>query len=391
MEFLKRTWAVVHLDRLVRNLQQIRAALPEGTKVMGVVKADGYGHGDKYIARELMRHGVDFFAVSNLEEALSLRRGGVTCDILVLGFTPVSCAGELCRGGISQTVFSGEYAAGLNAECVRQKVRVKAHIKVDTGMGRIGIPENPGHPSAEEIAAICGLSNLEPVGIFSHLSSADALDGASAAYTRMQVEAFQRAVEALARRGIHFPVKHLQNSAGIAFLPELHYDYARAGIVLYGAAPSGESVPFPLEPVMELKTVISMVKEIGPGMAVSYGRTFVSDRPMRVASVPIGYADGYPRLLSNRASMLLGGRRVPVIGNVCMDQLMLDVTGVPEVRMGDVVTVVGSDGGESVGFDELAALTGTISYEMMCLIGRRVPRVYVRDGETVAVVDYIQK
>lgn len=390
MEFLKRTWSVIHLDRLDHNVKQIASRLPSGTRIMGVVKADGYGHGDKHIARELNSLGVDFLAVSNLEEALSLRRGGVDCDILILGFTPVSRVSDLYGSQITQAVFSLEYARQLNAECERQQVQVKTHIKIDTGMGRIGIVENGEHCAAEEVAEIYGLSNLECEGIFSHLSSADSLDEDSVAYTRMQVEGFHHTVAELEERGIHFACKHLQNSAGIAFLPEEHYDYVRAGIVLYGVAPSGEEVPFPLEPVMELKTVISLVKEIGPGMAVSYNRKFVSEHAMKIATVPIGYADGYPRLLSNRAEMLLKGKRVPVIGNICMDQLILDVTGIDDVKMGDVVTVVGTDGDETISFDELAEKIGTISYEMMCLIGRRVPRVYRKDGKTVAIVNYIQ-
>ncbi len=390
MNFLKRTWAVIHLDRLDANIDQITRRIPAGTGIMGVVKADGYGHGDKYIAQELNRCGVNFFAVSNLEEALSLRRGGIDSDILILGFTPVSRAKDLCEYHISQTLLSTEYARLLEEECGRKDIRVKCHIKLDTGMGRIGIVEDEGHTAADEAEALCRLPHLDVEGIFTHLSSADSLDPDSVAYTRMQTESYQRVVEELERRGIRFHCRHLQNSAGIGFLPQTRWDYVRAGIIMYGVAPSGEPFPFPLRPVMELKTVISLVKQIPAGAAISYNRKFISDRPMKVATVPIGYADGYPRLLSNKAEMLVKGKRVPVIGNVCMDQLMLDVTEIEDVKMGDIVTVVGQDGNESIGFDELAALTGSISYEMMCLIGRRVPRVYLRNEEQVAVVDYIQ-
>jgi alanine racemase len=390
LEFLRRTWAEVRLDCLRRNLGRIAGHLPAGTRIMGVVKADGYGHGDRYIARELTEAcGLDFLAVSNLEEALSLRRAGIGCSLLILGFTPVSHVRALAENRVTQAILSLEYARMLDDACRKEHVRLQGHLKLDTGMGRIGIPADaPG--SLEEIAAVCALPRLDISGIFSHFSSADALDDASAAYTRAQAEAFQKTLDALRQRGLEFPCRHLQNSAGIAFCPQLRYEYARAGIVMYGEPPSGEKLPFPLEPVMELKTVVSMVKEIRPGASVSYGRTFTAERPMRIATVPIGYADGYPRLLSNRASMLLRGRRVPVTGNVCMDQLMLDVTGVPDVQAGDVVTVVGRDGGESVTFSELASLAGTISYELMCLISRRVPRVYLREGREIAVVDYLQ-
>lgn len=389
MEFLKRTWAEIRLDCLDRNLNQIAACLPAHTKIMGVVKADGYGHGDKYIARELTQTGVDFLAVSSLEEALSLRRAGIGCSILILGFTSAEYARALADNRIIQTVFSTEYAQALEDACQREDVRLQCHLKIDTGMSRLGIrADDPA--AGDTIARICALPHLEITGVFSHFSSADTLDAPSRAYTQSQCRAFRELLESLEQRGIAFSCRHLQNSAGIAFLPELDYDYARAGIILYGEPPSNEPLPFPLEPVMELKTVVSMVKDLPAGSAVSYGRTFVSERPMRIATVPIGYADGYPRLLSNRASMLVRGQRARVLGNVCMDQLMLDVSHIPEVRMGDTVTVVGRDGEERVTFGELAALTGSIPYELMCLIGRRVPRVYLRDGKEIAVVDYLQ-
>lgn len=387
-EFLKRTWAEIDLSRLDDNISVLKNNLPADTKLMGVVKADGYGHGDRVIARELSEMGVDFFAVSNLAEALSLRRGGIEGDILVLGFTPPSQADVIAAQSITQTVFSMEYAQELSAACEKAGVSVRIHIKLDTGMGRIGIPSEQ-EDAADRIAAICRLPHLQAEGFFSHLSSADENGPESLTYTALQTQRFQRMQALLKDRGIRFSCCHLQNSAGIAFLPQLHYDYVRAGIVMYGVAPSNLPLPFPLKPVMELKTVISMVKEIPTGTAVSYGRTFVSDRPMRIATVPIGYADGYPRHLSNKGEMLLHGKRARILGNICMDQLLLDVSAIENVRMGDIVTVVGQDGDDCIRFDELAALTGTISYELMCLIGRRVPRVYRKAGSTIAVVDYI--
>lgn len=390
LDFLERTWAVIHLDRLDANLAQIRKRLPEQTKIMGVVKADGYGHGDKMIAGALCKNGVDYFAVSNLDEALSLRRGGIECDILILGFTPVCKADLLFHYHITQTVFSMEYATLLNEKCASLGGKIDVHIKIDTGMCRIGFLQTNTHSAAPEVAEICQMYNLNVTGIFTHLSSADTLDMDSEAFTQLQVARYQQALNDLSDMGIDIPLHHLQNSAGIAFLPDTHFDYARAGIIMYGVAPSGESLPFPLQPVMELKTVVSMVKEVEAGSAISYCRTYVADHPMRLATVPIGYADGYPRALSNKAYMLVKGQRARVVGNVCMDQLILDITHIEDVRMGDEVTVVGTDGSASVTFDELAAITGSISYELMCLIGRRVPRVYMQGNSMIEVVDYIR-
>lgn len=389
-EYLKRTWAVINLDNLEFNISQIKKQLSPKTKIMGVVKADGYGHGDRLIAQTLVKCGLDFLAVSNLDEALSLRNAGIECDLLILGFTPVQMASTLSSFHITQTVFSIEYAQKLDAECARIGVTLNVHIKVDTGMSRIGIIENDHHSASDEIAEICNLSSLSVLGIFTHLSSADSLDDASVAYTKHQLQYYERVVLKLEQKGYTIGLKHVQNSAGIAFLSDMHYDYARAGIVMYGVAPSDEKLAFELKPVMQLKSVVSMVKYIDAGTSVSYGRQFVSDKELKIATVPIGYADGYPRLLSNKGYMLIRGKRAAIIGNVCMDQLMLDVSGIDEVAMGDIVTVVGSDGDMEIGFGELSGLIGSISYEMMCLIGKRVPRVYKKNGHTIAVVDYTQ-
>lgn len=389
-EFLKRTWAVINIDNLDYNINNIRAKLPDETKIMAVVKADGYGHGDKIVAKELLNQGVDFFAVSNLDEAHSLRDGGIYSDILILGFTPVGKADELASLNISQTVFSFEYAELLNDYCRKKNIKVKVHIKIDTGMSRLGVLQSESHSAFNEVRAICSLKNLDVQGIFTHLSSADCLDGPSVEYTNMQRRNFNSLLAELKENNIHIPLSHLQNSAGISFYNDAVYEYARAGIVMYGVAPSDETLPYELKPVMELKSVVSMVKEIDADTAVSYGRTFVSDRKMRIATVPIGYADGYPRHLSNKGEMIVHGKRARVIGNVCMDQLMLDVSDIPEVKMGDIVTVVGHDGDEFIGFDEVGRLAGSIPYEMMCLIARRVPRVYTRNGNTFAVVEYMQ-
>lgn len=390
-KFLKRTWANINLDYLHDNITAIKNKLDPSTKIMAVVKADGYGHGDHYISNALANDGVNFFAVSNLDEALSLRHAGITSDILILGFTPAQSALELSEQNISQTVFSEKYAKELNDYCVKNNCKVNVHIKLDTGMGRIGFIENDTIDATNEVKSLFHFKGLCFKGIFSHLSSADSLDDDSIAYTKQQVERFNRVVGTLNVQGIQFEYIHLQNSAGIAFVPNLKYTHARAGIVMYGVAPSNEEVDLNLKPVMELKSVISLVKEIDVGTSISYNRRFVSEGKMKVATVPIGYADGYPRLLSNKGEMLVNGKRAPIIGNVCMDQLMLDVTNIVNVEEGDIVTVVGTDGDEQITFAELANKIGTISYELMCLIGRRVPRVYIQNGKTIDVVDYIVK
>ena len=389
--FYKRTWAEIDLDALHFNLKQIRGALGAETEVMAVVKADAYGHGDRMIAQTLEQSGVSAFAVSNINEAISLRRHGVHGKLLILGYTPPEAASDLADYRISQTVFSSEYARQLNAACVADGVTVNCHIKLDTGMSRIGFCTSDAETAANEIAGVCMLSNLNCCGLFSHFSSADTHDADSDAYTAMQEGRYLAVRDALASRGIRFASCHMQNSAGIAFCKAHDYQYARAGIILYGCPPSGETLPFPLKPVMKLYSIVSMVKNIPADTAVSYNRTFVSGKPMRIATVPIGYADGYPRLLSNKGFMLLHGKRAPIIGNICMDQLMLDVSDIPNAAAGDTVTVVGQDGNETLTFSDLASLCGTINYEMMCLIGKRVPRVYRSNGETCSVLDYLSE
>lgn len=389
IHFLKRTWAVIDIDALKSNYAAIKAHT-RSKKIMAVVKADGYGHGDGMTALALERCGVDFFAVSNLDEALMLRKFSVSSDILILGFTPVECASILYRNRITQTVFSLDYARLLNDECLKKGITLDVHIKLDTGMGRIGIVDDSPN-SVEDIVEIISLKGLNTEGIFSHLSSADCDDEASLAYTKAQIKRYTDMLKRLEEKSIHFSAVHLQNSAGLAFFNDLSFDYARAGIVLYGLAPSHMSLPFKLTPVMSLKSVVSLVKTVPANTSISYGRTFCSDREMRIATIPIGYADGYPRLLSNKADVLIRGKRAKIIGNICMDQLMVDVSDIEGVQPLDEVTLVGQDGDSRITFDELAEMTGTINYELVCLIGKRVPRVYRQDGETVRVLDYLDK
>lgn len=390
MEFLKRTWAEIDLDALKENLTAIRSALPAGTGVIAVVKADAYGHGDQYIAAELERLGVRFFAVSNLEEALSLRRHGVTGEILVLGPTPWRRAGDLAKYDIIQTVHSLPYAESLSRQASADGVTVRGHLKLDTGMGRIGFVVREDCDPRPEIRRAVALPGLKMEGIFSHFSSADDITEAGEDYTALQRQRFDRTVQALEEEGIHFTCRHLQNSAGIENERDCHYDYVRAGIILYGMPVDTKAgCALPLHPVLSIRSVVTMVKSLHGGNPVSYGRHYVTPDERVIATVPIGYADGYLRCMGGKASVLIHGRRAKVVGSVCMDQIMVDVTGIPDVKEDDIVTIVGRDGDEAVTFDELAGYAGTISYELFCLIGKRVPRVYYRGGEAVGAVNYL--
>ena len=389
-EYIRRTWARIDLDAVTHNIRTIKAGLAPGVKLCAVVKADCYGHGYEHTAAEMAAAGADFFAVSNVAEALQLRRTDVREPILILGYTPPELAPLLSENGVSQAVFSLSYAKALSEAAVLSSVQVKTHIKVDTGMSRIGFPyRDPDSDGAsiEEIAAACRLPGLSPEGIFTHFSCADTADGE--AFTRRQFSLFTGAAQALKARGVEFRLRHCANSAGILRYPETQLDMVRAGIILYGLAPS-PFVPAPeLKPVMSLKTVISMVKTLPAGTPVSYGGTWVSDQERRIATVPIGYADGYPRSLSSKGGMLVNGMRAGVVGSVCMDQCMLDVTGVPDVREGQTVTVFGADGGRLLSVEQVAGAAGVIPYEIVCGLSRRVPRVYVRGGRLVHTTDYM--
>ncbi|MBQ7688048.1 MAG: alanine racemase [Clostridia bacterium] len=390
-ELLRRTWAQIDLDALGENIRVIKGILRPDVKLCATVKADGYGHGYAYTAAHMAENEVDWFAVSNLSEALQLRKIGISAPILILGYTPPERAEELAFNDISQAVFSASYAKALSDNAVLSGIKVNAHIKIDTGMSRLGFLYHDTVADAsvlDEIETVCRLPGLFPEGIFTHFSSADCEDGEL--FTRLQYELFCSAADRLSARGITFLFRHCSNSAAILQYPEMQFDMVRAGIILYGMYPS-ESVrkTVPLRPVMELKTVISMIKTIPADTQISYGRRFTSDREMRVATVPVGYADGYPRLLSGKAYMLVNGQCAPVLGNVCMDQCMIDVTDIPDAAEGQTVTVFGYDNGAFLSADTLAKTAGLINYEIVCGISRRVPRIYKKKDEIVQVTDYM--
>ena len=359
--------------------------------MMAIVKADAYGHGAAYVSRVLEETGADWFGVSNLEEALQIRKAGITRPILILGYTPACEARRLAANDVTQTVCNEEFGWELSRAACEAGVQVRVHLKMDTGMSRIGFlcqREQELTEAVDQAERVCRLPGLIPEGIFTHFASAD--EEAGEAFTRLQFALFEGIIARLAERGIRFALKHCCNSAATLLYPEMHMDLVRPGLILYGLLPAPWlDGRLPLRPAMELKTAVSMVKEVPAGSVVSYGRTYTTQTATALATVPIGYADGYPRSFSNRASMLVKGSRASVVGRVCMDQCMLDVTGIPGVREGMMVTVFGRDQGEILPVEEFAALSGTINYESICLIGKRVPRVFLRGGQPVGQLNYI--
>lgn len=389
MDFLRRTWAEINLDCLCENARAVKKCLSDRTEMMAVVKADAYGHGDRMVSRELEGLGVRRFGVSNLEEAAGLRSAGINGEILIFGVTPPGFAKDLAEYRVAQAILNLEYAKELSAAAQAAGVCVEGHLKLDTGMGRIGFVAGRPSGSIPVLLEACHLPGLRIIGAFSHFSSSDDVSEEGIAYTREQYRRFRDTLDGLAAAGFPIPFAHLQNSAGIVSYPEYQFDGARAGIILYGQPLDflpGHDIA--LKPVMSLRSTVAMVKEVSAGDCISYSRTFRAEHSMRIATVPVGYADGYLRAFSNKADVIIRGKRARVVGNVCMDQMMVDVSGIDGVQEGDLVTLAGRDGNEEITFGELAALAGTIHYELLCLVGKRVPRMYLKDGKVVKILDF---
>lgn len=391
--FSKRTWAQINLNAVDYNFYNIKKKLSPATKILCVLKADAYGHGAEYLVKEYEKLGADYYGVSNLDEAIQLRNSGAKKPILIFGYTPPEMAADLCNYNITQAVFSLEYAKELETACTIGDFSVKAHIKIDSGMSRIGFfcqTENDLKKSTEEIASISEtMPHIIIEGIFTHFSVSDDITN-NEEYTKFQFKNFKSAIDILENKGIKFKLRHCCNSGGILNFPEMQLDMVRAGVILYGLYPSDETRDkIDLKPVMELKSVVSQVKSIPAGTSLSYGRTFVSNKNIKIASVTIGYADGYSLKFSNNSQMIVKGEKAAVVGRVCMDQLMIDVSDIDGVKEGDVVTVFGKDGEMILTIDELAKKIGTINYEIVCLIGKRVPRIYFYDNEVIGKVIYI--
>lgn len=394
MNYLRRTWAEIDLDAVEGNYRAIRACVRPQTKICCIVKADAYGHGSEQIAKTYEALHADWLAVSNLEEAQQIRRAGVKLPILILGYTQPDRAKELAENRIAQSVVGPEFAAELSAEAVKAGVTVDVHLQVDTGMSRVGFfYQDPGRDGAaiDAMERACRLPGLNAEGIFTHFASADEGENGRN-YTERQYACFTGAISRLGERGVRFALRHCANSAAVFDYPEMQLDMVRPGVILYGLMPSGSILHrAALTPAMSLKSTVALVKKIPADTCVSYGRRFTSARDTLVATVPIGYADGYLRRYGEDACALVRGKRAPVVGRVCMDQLMLDVTGISGVQTGDTVTLMGRDGNEAVTADEIADRVGTINYEIVCGVATRVPRVYRRGGADVGMLDYLQR
>lgn len=380
----ERTQAQINLNALEANTAAIRQKIGSDTKLLGVIKADAYGHGAAYIGRRY-EENFDFYGVACIEEALELRRAGVTLPILVLGPVFPDDFSRAVEHNVRLPIFSMEAAKALSAEAVRQGKQVPFHFALDTGMSRIGFQVN--EESADICKAICDLPGIYPEGLFSHFATADETSFVKAEAQRQRYLQF---CDLLEQRGVKIPIKHLNNSAGIMRLGG-SFNMVRAGIILYGLYPSEEvdKSLLPLQPVLRWVARVSHVKTLEPGREISYGGTYTTPSPRRVATIPVGYADGYPRCLSGMGQVLIGGKRAPILGRVCMDQFMVDVTEIPDVQVGTPVTLVGTDGNETLSMEEVSGLAHSFNYELPCRIARRVPRVYYRDGVPVDAVEYI--
>ncbi|MBQ8319657.1 MAG: alanine racemase [Clostridia bacterium] len=386
----KRVWAEIDLDAVEWNFNVVKNFAAKNSKICCVVKANGYGHGAVTLAKFYEKLGADCFAVSNIEEALQLREAGIKFPILVLGYTPVECAALLSRYDISQCVYSLAYGELLAQEAKKAGVKIKVHIKIDTGMGRLGFScRGEQEKELEDAYAVCRFSEFETEGIFTHFAVSDEGEKGKT-FTRQQGEDFCRAIQFLKEKGVRFSLVHCANSAAIFDYPELQMDMVRAGIILYGIAPSYEvGIQEMLRPVMTLKAVISSVKTLKKGESVSYGRTFIADKEMRIATIPIGYADGFWRSNSSvGAKVFFRGRLLTILGRICMDQLMIDLQDLQDVQIGEEVVIFGAEKG-AMTVEEIAQRNSTISYEILCALGERVPRVYTYQGKIVSILDNI--
>ena len=380
-----RVYATVNLDAVASNMRSMRDNLPASTLIMGSVKADGYGHGSVPVAKTIEPY-VFGYAVATIDEGIILRRHGINKTILILGVTHESRYEDLLRYDIRTAMFQYEKAKKLSDLALKQGKKAVVHLALDTGMSRIGMKADREH--AKEAASIAALEGIEVEGLFTHFARADETD--KSAYEE-QYRRYKEFLGYLKELGVKIPIRHCSNSAGIVeSLESNHMDMVRAGIAIYGMYPSDEvdhnSVK--LTPAMEIKSCITYIKEIEAGTAVSYGGTFVADHTMKVATIPVGYGDGYVRSLSGKGDVLIHGKRAAILGRICMDQFMVDVTDIPDVQEDDEVTLLGSDGAECITMEELAEKSGGFHYEMICDIGKRIPRVYLKDGKVVGTKDY---
>lgn len=373
---LRAAWAEINITNLDFNIKQIREKVGPGKKITGIIKADGYGHGAVKVATVLRANGVDSFGVATLSEAVRLRKAGfVLEEILVLGLTPDPYVDTIVEHRLTPVVYGFKNAQAISREAEKSDIIIKGFIATDTGMGRIGY--NPEDAAAiEDIKAISELPNFKIQGLFSHFATADSEDKT---YSAVQEQRFMVFHKKLLKEGIEIPCRTFANSAAIMEIASSHYEMVRPGIILYGCYPSEEvdKNQLALKPVMSVKANIVQLKKISAGTSVSYGRKYTATKDSLIATIPLGYADGFPRPYSSRGKVIVNGVFAPIAGNICMDQCMIDVTNVPYVRLGDEVTIMGKDGIYEILADDIATATGTINYEIVCAFGQRLPKVYV--------------
>lgn len=386
MKHYLRVCAEINLDAVAYNMSSIKENLAEGTRIIAVVKMDGYGHGAIPISQMIETYDYVWgFGVATIDEALLLRKSGIQKPILTLGGIFPDAYEELVKHDIRATVFKLATARQLSEEAVRQNKTVHIHIKVDTGMSRVGFRDD--EESADIIKEISALPNVELEGLFTHFAKADEKDKA---FTHKQINRYLAFKKLLEERDIQVSMYHCSNSAGVFDVPAANMDAVRVGAAMYGMYPSEDVDKFavPIVPVMTLKSHVIYIKELRDGESVSYGGTFTAEKPMRVATIPIGYADGYPRSLSNKGWVLIRGQQARILGKVCMDQFMVDVTNIPGAREGDMVTLIGSDGGCEITLEDMGNRSGRFNYELVCDISKRIPRRFWKDGQIVATQDY---
>ena len=386
MKTYSRVYAEVNLDAILYNMEQMRKLLKEDTKIMGVIKTDGYGHGAVPIGRELEQLDYTWgYATATVEEAEILRRNGMEKPILVLGATFPEQYEAMADLGIRVNLYSIRQAEQMEAAAAKMNKKIMVHAKIDTGLSRLGFQVT--EEAADEIARISRMPHIIVEGIFTHFAKSDAKDKTMA---NQQMEAFAKMKKMLEERNVEIPMIHCSNSAAIIDMPEANMSVVRAGISLYGMWPSDEvkKENIDLQPVMSLKSCIVFLKELEKGRTISYGATYETTRKQRIATVPVGYGDGYPRSLSNKGYVLIHGKKAPICGRICMDQFMVDVTDIPEAQEGDLVTLVGKDHGAEITMEEIGDLSGRFNYEFACDLGKRIPRVYIKNGEVAETKDY---
>lgn len=385
--YTQRAWAQVSLDAIAENLKNIRSMTSENAKIMAVVKADAYGHGFLQVAKTLLENGADAFAVAMLDEAKQLRSRGIDVPILVLGNTNRDLCEDLIDYDVMPSVFTYDMAKAMSDMAVKKDMDAKIHIKLDTGMSRIGFlcDDKNISETIEQIKRIAALPNLEIDGIFTHFSCADENEYE---YTDMQFKRFMKVCDSLQRDGVNIGKRHVCNSAALVLYPHMHLDMVRPGVILYGLHPSKLTEgKISLKSAMSLKARVILVKKIEERIGVSYGKEYITQKPVTIATVPIGYADGYSRLLAGKSGMIYNGKILPVIGRICMDQCMIDATNADNIKVDDVVTIMGEDGGACISASDLASYMGTINYEIVCLIGKRIPRVYTSGKSVVRALN----